>query len=141
MPYSGFVIAGSQLAVNINGNYSNIPGIGSLDITGGGKPDVELTAISDTAKVFKGGMPDSGTADMSLWWDPTDAHHVFLKASYDNTASPVEAFKVFLKDQANTHVYFGGPVKTFGISLGGPDSGGSVKCSVKISGTIVINNN
>ncbi len=141
MAYDGWVTAGSQLAVNTGTAYVNINGVASFDLTGGGKNDIELTAISDTAKVFKTGMPDNGTADLSLFWDPTDAQHVYLKGSYDNTSSPTEDFKVYLKDQANSHVYFSGSMKTFSISLGGPDSPATVKCSAKLSGTIVINNN
>lgn len=125
--------AGSVLAVKINANYVNIPGVEGIPEFGGESAEYENTAINETAKTFNVDIPDNGTMAIGGSWDSKDATHSHLLAS--QASATTDDFQVTFNSGAVAT--FSALVKSFKVSAA---KGGDEKfsASLRISGTVNI---
>lgn len=136
MPYDWFVTDGTQLALKINNVFTNVPGVQNLDGPSGTKTEIEGTALSDTAKSFKGGKPDYGSVTFDLAWDPADTTHAAILDSY-KTAGSVDDWQITFPDAGAAAAAFSGAVMEFAWKLA-KDSPGLVSVRVKCSGEVTV---
>lgn len=69
---------GTKMAVKINGNYVNIPGLEGVPEFGPQAAEYENTAIDDEAKTFGKDLPDPGDMTITGSWDSKDTSHDYL---------------------------------------------------------------
>jgi hypothetical protein len=132
MAYDAFVVDGSQLQYMSGTTAVNVPGVLTMGFSGGGKTEIEYTAISDTAAKFKGGKPNYGSFNFELAYDPTDAAHSHVLAQYGSAGS-TDQWKILLTDQSTGTVSFNGSVMEFNLDLA-KDSIGKASARVKLDG-------
>lgn len=87
MSYAAKSTAGTTVAVTISGSPVTINGIASVSGPGGDKEEIDITALSDTAKQKIAGQMDWGSIDMEMFYDSTDTGqaYVFTQATTANT--------------------------------------------------------
>lgn len=84
---------GAMLAVKINGNFVNIPGVDEVPRMGGGtKMEYENTDINSNARTYGTDLRTPPTVEIKGKWDSKEATHAYLLASAANVAAE-ETFK------------------------------------------------
>ena len=136
MPYDAFVVDGSQLTVTISASATAVPGVTSLSFSGAQKNEVEYTAISDTAKKYKGGKPDYGSCTFDLAWDPADAVHQYLLARF-NSAGSTDTWGLTCSDTGAAAIAFSGSLMEWNMSFE-KDNIAKVSCRTKLSGAMSV---
>lgn len=136
MPYDAFVVDGSQLKVTIAASPTLIPGVMNLSFSGAQKTEIEHTAISDTAKKYKGGKPDYGNCTFDIAWDPADAAHQYLLTQF-NSAGSTDAWTLTCSDTGAASVTFSGSLMEWNMSFE-KDNVAKVGCRVKLSGGLTV---
>lgn len=126
---------GSVLAVKINGNYVNIPGIQGLPRMGrGAKAEYENTGIDELSRTFGTDLSTPPTLEVTGSWDSKDAAHAYLLASANNVAA-TEDFQATYKSGAKFQCL--GKVLSFDIEASqGKDE--SFYMGIKWTGTVNI---
>lgn len=117
MAYAAWSTAGIVLAVTINNNVTNVPGVDTIQIQPGAKPTIDTTAISDSASSSVVGVQAPGSVTFPIMWDPGDAVHQYLLAGYNTAGSRNEVWKVTCKDTGNAEITFNGFIGDFSIDL------------------------
>ena len=115
MPYTPFASQGTQLDVKITSTFTPIPGVEGLSGPTGTKPQIEVTALSDTAAKFIAGLPDYGDVSFSLFWDPAEATHQKLMTSYQ-TSNSVDDFQITCSDAGAAVIVFSGTDEKSGVA-------------------------
>jgi hypothetical protein len=131
-----FVTDGTELQISISAVYTLIPGVQSFSGPSGSKPQIEYTAISDTAAQFLAGKPDYGSIQFQVAWDPTNAAHQRLLSQF-NTAGSTDSFKIVCSDSGDAEIAFGGSVDGWEWSFD-KDNVALVDVSVKLSGAVTV---
>jgi len=107
MPYDASTTAGTQLKLDISSTYTNVPGVLSIQGSGAQKTKIEYTALSDTGKKFKGGIPEYGELSIEVAWDPSDTvHQALLTAA--QTSNSTSNIKVICSDTGAAEVAYTG---------------------------------
>jgi hypothetical protein len=136
MPYDAFVVDGTELKVTISATPTLIPGVQSFSGPSGSKPQIEYTAISDTAAKFKAGKPDYGSVQFQIAWDPADAAHQHLLSQF-NTAGSTDAWTITCSDAGDASITFSGSVDGWEWSFD-KDNVAMVDVSVRLSGAVTV---
>lgn len=136
MSYTPWSTQGTQLKLTISSTPTLVPGVESIDISGGQKKTIEVTALSDTAAVFVTGLPDLGTLGFTLFWDPANTVHQALYTAY-TTPNSVSAFTITCSDAGTADITFNASVNGWDWPLG-KDQGAQVKVSAKITGSVTV---
>jgi len=136
MPYDPFVTDGTKLQVKISSTFSDIEGVEDLDGPGITKSQIEYTALSDTAKKFKGGKPDNGEVTFNLAWDPADTVHTHLLTSAQ-TAGSTDEFKIVCSDPGATEIAFSGNVSGWKHTFN-KENVARIAVTIKLSGPFTV---
>ena len=136
MPYTPFASQGTQLDVKITSTFTPIPGVEGLSGPTGTKPQIEVTALSDTAAKFIAGLPDYGDVSFSLFWDPAEATHQKLMTSYQ-TSNSVDDFQITCSDAGAAVIVFSGQVTGWKWNLS-KVAAGMVEVTIKVSGNVTV---
>jgi hypothetical protein len=99
MAYSASAVAGTllQLYSDSPGTYTTIRGVSGFQGPTANKPEIEVTAIDDTAAQYLAGIPDYGNITFEIFWDPANVVHQELKTDFDTVGS-VSWFKIVPQD-------------------------------------------
>lgn len=108
MPYDPSAVAGRTLEISASSpiSYADIPGIESLQYSGGAKNRINVTSISDEAEKSVPGRRGSATLAFNLFYDPSWPSHQSLLASYNDNGGTLSAFRDTMDDT-------GGKIRTF----------------------------
>lgn len=138
MPYAASAVAGTllQYANASPWSYSTIKGVEGFSGPTATKPDIDVTAIDDTATQFIDGTPDYGQITFDLFWDPNETNHRLLKDDFDVVAS-VAYFKVVNTDTGAAELTFQGNVKGFEWDYSKANAV-KVKVTVKLTGAVQV---
>jgi hypothetical protein len=113
-----FIYMGSTLKIEIASVDTLIPGVESASsLLSDEHAMVDVTAIDDDAVQNYSGMPDYGTVEFVLFWDPTNAVHQAIlsqKAARNNTVSITGT----LNNTGATVLNTVGPIKSARITAG-----------------------
>ena len=130
MAYAAWSTAGMELAVTISGSPTKIPGVESISVSPGQKPQIDTTAISDTTSSSVVGVPAPGTLTFSIMYDPTDPVHGYLLQSFNTAGSVNDAWKITMQDNADSWMTFNGYIQSFDWSF---EKNGTAKASISVS--------
>ena len=138
MAYKAFAVAGTKLQYSnaSPSSFTTIKGVEGFQGPTASKPDIDVTAIDDTAAQFLAGIPDYGTVTFDLFWDPTETNHQRLKNDFDIVGS-VSYFKIINPNTSATIATFQGEIKGWEWDY---SRGGAVKVKVtcKLSGPVQV---
>ncbi len=126
MAYAAKAAQGSY--IQMGSPLTTINGVQGISISGGDRPDIEVTAINDTARKFVQDLPNAETVSFTLAYDSGDTQHAALRTAWSNsTATP---FSIVLSDTGAEVGAFVGYVKQFQPKA---DKGAFVSCDVQIT--------
>jgi hypothetical protein len=136
MAYQAWAVAGTQLQVGSTASplgYATIKGVEGFTGPTGSKPDIDVTAIDDTATQYVAGVPDYGSVSFDLFWDPAETSHQELYVAFQ-TVGGLKYFKIICADTGDAVITFSGEVKgwEWDFSKG---AAAKVKTTVKLSGS------
>jgi hypothetical protein len=136
MAYTAFAVAGTllQMAGGSPSSYSTIRGVEGFQGPTASKPDIDVTAIDDSAAQFLAGIPDYGQITFDLFWDPAEVNHQLLKDAFDIVGS-VTYFKIVASDSGAAVGYCQGEVKGWEHDFS-KGAAAKVKVTVKLSGAM-----
>jgi hypothetical protein len=103
MPYAAKSSAGTVLKVTISGTPTAIPGVQGISGPGGDKEQIEVTALSDTAKKFIAGHADFGSVTFTIFYDQSEASHVHIFTQY-STANTTDALTIESSDNGAANI-------------------------------------
>lgn len=137
MAYAASAVAGTLLKISTSSptSFSTIRGVEGFQGPTASKPDIDVTAIDDSAAQFVAGIPDYGNVTFDLFWDPAETTHQNLKTAFDTVGSTTY-FQIVASDDGAATGEFQGEVKGWehdfskGAAL-------KVKVTVKLSGSLV----
>jgi hypothetical protein len=105
-----------------------VPGVTNITF-GGTKNMLDVTALADTSKVYKGDRPQYGECSFDLQWDPAQASHVSL---YGDVGGVSKAALITMANTDASTIGFSGWVKSWQWTV--PNGGAvTVKVSIKIT--------
>jgi hypothetical protein len=138
MAYTAFAVAGTllQYANSSPWTFSTIRGVEGFSGPTATKPDIDVTAIDDTAAQSIDGTPDYGQVTFDLFWDPAETNHQLLKDDFD-VVGAVAYFKVIYADTGAAVATFQGNVKGFEWDHS-KGNAVKVKVTVKLSGAVQV---
>lgn len=91
----GYVVAGSGVKFGASGGaLVTLLNVDNVKFSGGAKGQIDVTAISDTAKKFLDDVPDFGSMNFKLFWDPADAVHQGIFTSF-KTAGQTDSWGIY----------------------------------------------
>lgn len=136
MAYTAFAVAGTLLQMSAGSpvSYLTIRGVEGFQGPTASKPDIDVTAIDDTASQFLSGVPDYGNVTFDLFWDPADTTHQAIKAEFDEIGSRAY-FQIVAADDGAAVGVFEGEVKGWEHDFS-KGAAAKVKVTVKLSGAI-----
>ena len=139
MAYKAWAVAGTALQCGSTASplgYTTIKGVEGFQGPTGSKPDIEVTAIDDTATQYVAGVPDYGNVTFDLFWDPDETTHAQLLSDFQTVGSS-RNFKIVCVNTGLAVVTFAGEVKgwEWDFSKG---AASKVKVAVKLSGAPVV---
>lgn len=137
MAYAAWSTAGMTLGVTISSVITTIPGVENISVSPGQKPQIDTTAISDTASSSVVGVQAPGTLTFNVMWDPGNAVHQYLLMVYNIAGSVNDTWTVTCQDAGDAVMTFTGYVQDFALTF---DKNGTAKAaiSVSLSGAISI---
>lgn len=138
MAYKASPSAGTIIAVNINGNFTTIPGVDGCQPFGSVKAMIDTTPLDATAKTFTGDVPDPGSMKFAVMLDVSDATHGYLNTAAA-TPGQTDQWKVTPSKQTGTpKTYaFNGELMSFQPSFV-KGQAHKADCEVKITGPITL---
>lgn len=115
MPYAPSAVAGRTLEVSATSpqSFSDVPGIESLQYSGGAKNRINVTSISDEAEKSVPGRRGSATLAGNLFYDPAWPSHQALLANYLAGDGTLLAFRDTMDDAGSKVRTFTGYVEQF----------------------------
>lgn len=125
MAYAAAAAQGS--IIQMGSPLTTIPGVQGLSISGGDRPDIEVTAINDTARSFVQDLPNQYSVSFTLAYDSADTQHAALRTAFTNATAT--AFNIVLNDTGDDAGAFTGYVKQFTPKA---EKGNFVACDVQI---------
>ncbi len=136
MAYTAFAVAGTLLQMSATSpvSYTTIRGVEGFQGPTASKPDIDVTAIDDTAAQFLAGIPDYGNVTFDLFWDPAESNHQTLKAAFDEVGSRTY-FQIVASDSGAAVGLFVGEVKGWEHDFS-KGAAAKVRVTVKLSGAI-----
>ena len=139
MAYAAWAVAGTCLGVGSTASpldYATIRGVEGFTGPTGSKPDIDVTAIDDTATKYVAGVPDYGNVSFDLFWDPAETSHQELYVAFQTVGS-TKYFRIVCADTGAALITFSGEVKgwEWDFSKG---AAAKVKVTVKLSGTATV---
>ncbi len=136
MAYSAFSVAGTLLQMSASSpvSYTTIRGVEGFQGPTASKPDIDVTAIDDTAAQFLSGIPDYGNITFDLFWDPADSNHQALKTAFDTVGSRTY-FNIVASDDGAAVGDCYGEVKGWEHDFS-KGAAAKVKVTVKLSGKL-----
>jgi Lambda phage tail tube protein, TTP len=114
--------------------YTSVGRVDSFDGPSFQVASIETTALQDTAKTYRPGIPDSGEMSFQLQFDPTDAAQIAIKSLVENPA--VRSFQISFPTDPATLFTFDGFPTAFKITGGGPEEVITADCTIKITGVV-----
>ncbi len=139
MSYLAWAVAGTELQLAATGSPSNfvkIEGVEGFQGPTGSKPDIDVTAIDDTATKYVAGVPDYGNVTFDIFWDPANTQHAQLLASF-KAIGTIDYLKVVCADGGAAAITFSGEVKGWEHDFS-KGAAAKVKVTVKLSGAITV---
>lgn len=127
--------AGTLVQININGSFTNIAGVESISGPTGDKPEIDATALADTASEFLAGLPDFGEMTLTVMDDPADAGNARLLTRF-NASNVTDNFRIILpfNGTGNT-LAFNGFMKGWAYA-GEKASPGKYTATIRCTGTV-----
>lgn len=122
MAYNPFVCDGAIVKVKISGTFTKIEGVIDPTFSGSSKPEIEYTAIDDSAAKKKTGRMSYGNFGFGLFLGPADTTHQYL-IGRANTAGTEDEFEITLPDTGAAVITFTAAIQAFDISLKQQDMG------------------
>jgi len=137
MAYLASAVAGTLLQLEKTASpnvFVTIKGVEGFQGPTGTKPSIDVTAIDDTSAQFVSGLPDYGEVRFRLFWDPDEATHAQLLASFQATDSS-DDFKIVAANDGAAAGTFTGEVTGWqhDFSRG---AAMTVEVTVKLTGAI-----
>lgn len=78
--------AGTVLERSTDGvSYTTVPNVRGVNVQGGQKQTIDATCIDDVAVQEVDGLPNFGSAQITIAWDPDNSVHQALRADYEAT--------------------------------------------------------
>lgn len=117
----------TNLKITITATPTLIPNIVSADAFFSGEaPMIDISNLDSTMVQSLSGLLDGGTVDFKINWDPSNAAHAAILAQWvagTNTAGANDTtLLATLTDTGAATISTVGPIKTFKITGGGPNS-------------------
>lgn len=130
--------AGGQLQRSVDGTtYVSVANCVNFSITGATKDEINATALSDTAQQFVDALPNFGSVQVSVAWDPADVGHQALFADF-GTPNTSRYWKYQHPSSGTVgDMTWQGPVVGFAASKA-PNSLDTHDFTIKISGSLAI---
>lgn len=101
MSFQASAVAGTLLQINVGdaspAAWTTIKGVEGFQGPTGSKPQIDVTAIDDTARQFVADIPDYGNITFTLFWDASEATHAQLFSGFGTTNSR-DYFKITPSD-------------------------------------------
>lgn len=127
--------AGVLFQININGSFTNIDGIESINGPTGDKPEIDATALNDTAATVLAGLPDYGELSGTVFDNPSDAGNARLLTRF-NQSNVTDNFKIILPfSGTGNNLAFDGYVKGWALALE-KASAGKYNFTIRCSGNV-----
>lgn len=130
-----YTTPGTLFQININGTFTNVDGVENISGPDGDKPEIDGTALADTAAVYGDGTPDYGQVQFSVFDNPADAGNARLLTRF-NATNVTDQFKIILpfSGSGNT-LAFNGFVKSWSVDLQ-KAAFGKYNCTVRCTGAV-----
>jgi len=127
--------AGALFKINISGTLTNVDGVENLSGPTGDKPEIDATALADTAAVSLSGLPNYGEVSGTVMDNPSDAGNARLLTRF-NTPNSEDQFQIILPfaGTGNT-IAFNGYVKGWALDLP-KASAGKFNFTVRCTGAV-----
>lgn len=136
MAFNPRVADGTLVKLMIGTVYYTVPGVTNPKFGGGGKKEIEYTAIDDTAAKYRGGKPDFGNFTFGLRYDPPESTHAALWSSYI-TPNSTDSFQLTMTDDGAATILANGYVQNMELGWQN-DQMNSADVSVKLSGVPIV---
>ncbi len=127
--------AGMRVQININGTFTNISGVESVSGPTGDKPEIDATALDDTAAQTLAGLPDFGEVALTVLDDPADAGNARLLTRF-NASNVTDNFRLILpfSGSGNT-LAFDGYLKGWAFA-GEKATAGKYNATIRCTGNV-----
>jgi len=137
MPYSAYAVAGSTFEYTCGSPaaLTVVKGVSGFTFSGGERGEIDVTGIDDEDQVTIGGRRAKRKASFKLFYDPAEASHAAMLASYDAATATAVACKNTLADAGAATLTYSAYVSNFSIGL---EVDGAISADVEITLTTAI---
>ena len=122
--------------------YTLINSVYSIENAGGGTvAQAKTTSLANFAHTYRGTIPDNGEPSISVWYDPTDSVHKFMRNLKDNPQNGPNNYQVvFNTGNTNSNAVFVANVSEFsGPTAADVEENLTADITLKITGAVTWN--